>query len=67
MGKLSLFGKITFSFGCVFAVLGIFDLFHVFSLAGETLTSMNYIFIGIMLISASLLYEKKKVKRQKSE
>ncbi|SFA44922.1 hypothetical protein SAMN05192569_100862 [Parageobacillus thermantarcticus] len=67
MGKLSLFGKITFLLGGVFAVLGIFDLFHVFSLAGETLTSMNYIFIGIMLISASLLYEKKKVKRQKSE
>jgi hypothetical protein len=58
MRKLSTFGKITFWVGCIFAVPGILGLFHVFLLARNT--SISYVLIGIMLISASFLYEKKK-------
>jgi LPXTG-motif cell wall-anchored protein len=61
MWKLSTLGKITFWIGCIFAISGIFDLFHVFLLARDISTSINYVFIGIMLISASFLYKKKKV------
>ncbi|WP_062678717.1 hypothetical protein [Parageobacillus toebii] len=59
MWKLSTFGKITFWIGCIFAVPGILGLFHNFLLARDISTSINYVFIGIMLISASFLYEKK--------
>jgi hypothetical protein len=53
MWKLSTLGKITFLVGCIFAVLGIFGLFHVFLLARDA--SISYVLIGIMLISASFL------------
>lgn len=62
MWKLSTFGKITFWIGCIFAVPGILGLFHNFLLARDISTSINYVFIGIMLISASFLYEKKNKK-----
>ncbi|BDG36743.1 hypothetical protein [Saccharococcus caldoxylosilyticus] len=60
MRKLSTFGKMTFWVGCIFAVLGILGLFHVFLLSGDTPASISYVLIGIMLISTSFLYEKKK-------
>jgi hypothetical protein len=56
MWKLSTLGKITFLVGCIFAVLGIFGLFHVFLLARDA--SISYVLIGIMLISASFLSKK---------
>jgi LPXTG-motif cell wall-anchored protein len=60
MRKLSTIGKMTFWVGCIFAVLGILGLFHVFLLSKDTSASISYILIGIMLISGSFLYTKKK-------